>query len=78
MRDSNVGKREISKIEFLLVSVQPETRLKNIAISGTLLKASKYCGGCLLACMAGTEVKKPWLSPCCFVFRKPFREVFSE
>jgi hypothetical protein len=44
MRDSNVGKREISKVEILLVSVQPETRLKNIAISGTLLKASKYCG----------------------------------
>jgi hypothetical protein len=32
--------------------------MKNIAISGTLLKASKkYCGGCLLACRAGTEVK---------------------
>jgi hypothetical protein len=44
MRDSNVGKREISKVEILLVSVQPETRLKNIGIGGTLLKASKYCG----------------------------------
>jgi hypothetical protein len=40
-----------------VVSVQPETRLKNIAISGTLLKASKSCGGYHLACMAGTEVK---------------------
>jgi hypothetical protein len=76
MRDSNVGKREISKVEFLLVSVQPGTRLKNIAISGTLLKASKYCGGCLLACMAGTEVKKTLVVTLLFCIRKTFQKGF--
>jgi hypothetical protein len=72
MRDSNVGKREISNVEFFLVSVQPETRLKKYCYQWNTAEGLKYCGGCLLACMAGTEVKKPWLSRCYFVFRKPF------